>query len=406
MKMLRPLRSALGMLWLAGPFIPCHSADWPQWRGPQRDGTSVETGWSDTWSPSGPKVAWRAKVGLGFSSVVVAEGKAYTMGHSDGKDSVFCFDLQTGSEVWKQSYASELGDKYFDGGTTGTPTVSGGRLYTLNRWGETHCFNAVDGKIQWSKNIQTETSATVPDWGFSGAPLILDRQLFLNVGEGGLALDSKDGRILWKSAPKSAGYSTPLPVTAGAESQVVFSSDKGYAGVNPKDGKELWRIRWLTQYGVNAADPIVSGDQVFLSTGYSKGAGMFKLGKAEPDQLWKSKSLHTQLNAAVLYQGYLYGVDGDTSGKAALKCVEFATGNERWSVPDFGTGGVIIAGGKLIALSGVGELLIAAAAPSGFNPSARAQVLGGKCWTAPVLADGRILVRNSRGEIACLDVRK
>ena len=127
---------------------------------------------------------------------------------------------------------------------------------------------------------------------------------------------------------------------------------------------------------------------MFLATGYGKGGGLFKLGAGEPESLWKTKKLRTQLNAAVLYQGHLYGVDGDTTQKAALKCLDFATGDEKWAQPGFGSGGVIIADGKLIAFSGTGELSVAPATPTGFNPTARAQVLGGKCWTAPVLAIG------------------
>ena len=399
----RIISSAL-TTWLA--VMPLAAKDWGQWRGPTRDGISTESGWQDTWPANGPKIAWRTKVGLGFSSFVVAKGKAYTLGHADEKDTVFCFDLHSGKEVWKHSYAAELGDRSFDGGTTGTPTIDGDRLYTLNRWGETFCYNSTDGKILWSKNVQTETTARTPDWGFGGAPLVIENRVLLNVGEAGMALDPLNGKILWQSAPKSAGYSTPLPLVHGEVSLVVFGSAESYVAVNPRDGKEAWRIRWLTQYGVNAADPVVDGERVFLSTGYGKGGALFKVGKAEPEQVWKSKALRTQLNAAVLYQGHLFGPSGDTTEKAALKCVDFATGTERWTFENFGTGALVIADGKLLALSGAGELFVAPAVPESFSPTSRAQILGGKCWTAPVLADGFILGRNSKGEVVCLDVRK
>ena len=381
------------------------AADWPHWRGPDRNGISSETKWSDSWPAAGLKIAWKAQVGLGYSSFVVAGGRVVTVGHADEKDTVFCFDVNTGKEVWKHAYPSELGDKYFDGGTTGTPTLDGDRVFWLSRWGDTFCFNAADGKIIWSKNVQKETGARVPDWGFTGAPLVAGEKLILNVGDAGLALDKKTGAILWQSAPKAAGYSTPLPLKQGADTLAVIGSAQSYVAVNLKDGKEAWRVKWLTQYGVNASDPIIDGDKMFLSTGYGKGAGLFKLGGAVPEEVWKSKALRTQLNGAVLFQGHLYGADGDTTEKASLKCVDFATGVEKWKHAGFGSGGVIIANGKLIAVSGSSELLIAPASPEGFKPVARAQILGGKCWTAPVLADGRIFVRNSRGEIACVDVR-
>lgn len=391
---------------LVAASVSALATDWPHWRGPSRNGISTETGWTDQWPAAGPSVAWKAGVGLGFSSFAVANGRVVTAGHADEKDTVFCFDAMTGKEIWKHSYPSDLGDKYFDGGTTGSATIEGDRVFWLSRWGDVFCFNAADGKVIWNKNVQAETKARVPDWGFTGAPLVLGDKLILNIGEAGLALDKKSGNVLWQSATRSAGYSTPLPFKQGGDVRVVMGNEQAYVAVNPADGKEAWRIKWLTQYGVNAADPIVDGNRILLSSGYGKGAGLFELGGAEPKEIWKSKVIRTQMNPAVLHQGHLYGVDGDTTEKASLKCVDFATGAEKWKHANFGSGGVIIADGKLIALSGTGELLVAPASPESFKPTARAQVLGGKCWTAPVLANGFIYMRNSRGDVVAVDVRK
>jgi outer membrane protein assembly factor BamB len=380
--------------------------DWPHWRGPTRNGISAERGWLNQWPASGPKTAWKAKVGLGHSSFVVAQGRAYTMGHEGGQDTVWCFDAAKGNVVWKHSYPAELGDKFYEGGTTGTPTVAGDRLFVLSRWGDLFCFEASTGKVVWSKNVQKETGAPIPGWGFTGAPLVHEGLLILNVGAAGLALDPATGRTVWKSANEEAGYSTPLPVTRGSQSLVLLGNGTAYVAVQLRDGRKVWSVRWVTEYGVNASDPIVAGDRLFLSTGYGKGAGLFKLGEGEPVSLWTSKKLRTQLNAAVLYQDHLFGTDGDTTQRAALKCLDFATGEEKWSHPGFGSGGVIVAEGKLIGLSGSGELLVAPASASGFQPTSRAQVLGGKCWTAPVLANGLIYCRNGRGDVAVIDVRQ
>jgi outer membrane protein assembly factor BamB len=390
----------LRSLLLAAFTVSALADDWPNFRGPNHNGTSAEKGWKSTWD-SDPPVAWKAEVGLGMSSFVVAKGRVATVGHADGKDTVFCFDAVTGKPLWTHSYPAELGDKYYEGGSTGTPTFDGDRLYWLSRWGDLMALDASSGAVVWEKNIAKETGAPIPTWGFTGAPLVSSDLLVLNVGDAGCAVEKANGKLAWKSAAKDAAYSTPLPLG----DLVLLSNTENYLAVNAKTGAEAWRFRWLTQYGVNATDPIVSGDRVFLSTGYGKGGTLLKLGGAAPEQLWKTKKLHTQLNGAVLHDGFIYGMDGDSGDKGPLKCLDFATGDEKWSEPGFGTGGLIVADGKLIAISGIGELTIAPASPDGFKPTARTQVFGPKAWTAPVLANALLYCRNHRGEIVVLNLK-
>jgi outer membrane protein assembly factor BamB len=386
--------------------ISVTAKDWPQWRGPDRNGISEETDWLAQWPDEGPEILWKGNVGLGYSSFVVANGRAYTAGHEKEQDTVFCFDALSGKQIWKQSYPAELGDKYFPGGATGTPTIVDGKVYWLSRWGDVFCFNAEDGKIDWKRNLQKEEDVRIPTWGFSGAPMVYGELVLLNVGEHGMGLDKKTGKTVWQSPNKDAGYSTPLIVKKGEKEFAIFTSGEAYIAADPETGKELGRLRWLTQYGVNAADPIVAGDDFFISTGYGKGAALVKpVEGAEPEVIWKSKVLRTQQAPGVLINGYVYGVDGDAGSPATLKCIDLKTGKEKWSHP-LGFGAVSAAGDNLIVISAKGELMVAPASPEGFKPISQAQVLGVNCWTVPVLANGIVYCRNSKGDVVAVDLRK
>lgn len=383
--------------------------DWPHWRGPNRNGVSNEKNFLTEFPDQGPAIAWKTSVGLGFSSIVVGNGQAFTAGHEGDSDTVYCFDAPTGKLIWKSSYPAELGDKFFEGGTTGAPTLDGNHLYWLSRWGDLFCFQASSGKVIWSRQLVKTANVRVPDWGFAGAPAVFKNLLLLNVGEAGMAVETETGKEVWKSGDAAAAYNTPLLVTRGDKTEAWFANGEGYLSVDPETGKENWRFRWLTQYGVNGSDPIPYGDKVFVSTGYGKGCALFKppaTPDGEAEVIWKSRVLRTQLNAAVLVDKHLYGPDGDTTEKAQLKCIEVETGKQLWAQPDFGTGGLIVADNKIIALSARGELMIAPVSTEGFKPIARAQVLGGKSWTAPVLANGIVYCRNSRGDIVAVDLRK
>ena len=393
------------LLFVAFVTSAAQATDWPHWRGPARTGVSDEA-ISGTLPPSGPAVLWKASVGTGFSSFAISGGKLFTLGHGGEEDTVICLDAKTGKEVWKHSYAAELGDKYFEGGPLSTPSVSGGRVYTLSKWGDLFCFEAATGKIIWNKNIAKETKATIPDWGFAGSPLVHDDLLILNVGEGGTAVDKNSGAVKWTSASdESAGYCTPLPYKKGKDTLITMANSRGYYAVNPVDGKQAWFFKWVTRYGINAADPIPTGDQLLISSGYGKGATLIKPESAEPTAVWQNRDLRTQMNPAVKIGAYVYGVDGDEGSKPELKCIEIATGKVMWKTPSTKGGGVIAAQDKLIAIAGDGTLSIVAAKPDAYHALGTAKVLTGKCWTAPVLANGILYCRTAVGELVALELK-
>ncbi|HTK76576.1 MAG TPA: PQQ-binding-like beta-propeller repeat protein [Gemmataceae bacterium] len=380
--------------------------DWPCWRGPNHNGISAENGWVDSWPREGPKTLWRANVGTGFCTVAVAGGRLFTIGNKDDIDTVHCLDAESGKPIWQHSYPAPTDPNLFEGGPTATPTVDGDHVYTLSRQGDLFCFAAATGNVVWSQNVIKEAKQRVPSWGLAGSPLVHQSLLLLNLGDAGVALEKRTGKVVWNSEVKDPGYSSPVPFRRGGQWFAVISCEDAYVAVNIETGKELWRIDWPTNYGVNAADPIVSGDEVFLSSGYNKGCGLFKTSDGQPTAVWQNKNLRNQINSSVLVDGFLYGIDGDTASRTRLRCVDLKTGATRWEEESVGCGSLTAAAGRLIILSDRGELVIAKASPDKFQAIARAKVLEGKCWTVPVLANGRIYCRNADGEVVCLDVRK
>ena len=381
-----------------------YAGDWPQWRGPERNGISKEDVIAKF--PGGqPTVLWKAAVGTGFSSFAVSHGKAYTLGHSGSEDTVFCLEMKTGKVLWKHSYPAELGDKYFEGGPLSSPSVSEGHVFALSKWGELFCFEAATGKVVWSKNVATETKATIPDWGFAGSPLVQGNLLVLNMGEGGTTLDKATGAVKWTSAnDESAGYCTPLPYVKDGQSLATMANTRGYYAVDIATGKQQWFFKWVTRYGINAADPIPVAGQFLISSGYGKGAALVKADSAEPVVVWQNRLLRTQMNPAVLVGDYVYGVDGDEGSEPELRCLEVATGKVTWKTPSIKGGGLIVAKDKLVLLSGDGTLSIAKAKPDAYAALTSARVIQGKCWTAPVLSNGILLCRSALGEVVAIDV--
>ena len=403
---------ALGALLLAGS-LSAEAKDWPVWRGPAYDGISTETGWSASWPGEGPKQLWKAEVGTGFSSMTVSKGLVYTMGNKkiDGTetDTVYCFDAATGKEVWKQSYACQLDAKYYAGGTGGSPTVDGQNVYTFSKRGHLYSFDAATGKINWTKNLVEELGLKIPTWGFACSAYIDGNLLLLNAGAAGTAVDKTNGKVVWKSAPSEAGYATAVPFDYKGDKCVALLGAKALRAVTIKDGKELWQFPWQTDYDVNAADPIIKGNSIFISSGYNKGCAVIDVSGDAPKEVWKSKIMRCHFNTCVAIGDYIYGVDGDAGNdQADLKCFEFKTGNLKWKQGISGTGTIMAADGKLIVLSGNGELILAQATPDAYKGLAKAQVLASKknCWIVPVLANGKLYCRNAAGTLICLDVAK
>jgi outer membrane protein assembly factor BamB len=374
-----------------------NAADWPHWRGPNNDGISAETKLLSQWSVNGPRRVWSVQVGDGYSSIAVAGGKLYTVGNRGNRDTVFCYNAATGSPIWNYSYPCAAGDP---SGPRATPAVVGNFVYTFSSEGLALCLNASTGKPVWQRNLARETNAQRPQWGFSGSPLIEGNLVIYNLGPAGAALDKMTGRPAWSSGSGAAGYATPVSYSVGNQHGVAIFAASGLVGVNPANGRRYWDFPWQTSYDVNAADPIFTGNTVFISSNYGKGCALLRVGQGRPAVAWQNRNMKNHFNSCVLLNGALYGNDENT-----LKCLDLKTGAERWASRGMGKGGLIAADGKLIVLTERGELVLAAASADKYHELARTQILRGTCWTQPALANGLLYCRSHEGELVCLDMR-
>lgn len=391
---------ALALCLLAGTAL---AADWPQFRGPHRDGVSRETGLLKNWPAGGPKVLWKVPLGEGYSHLAVSKGRLFTLYGAGNTDFAAAYDAATGKQIWR----APLGPKYTDGqgnGPRSTPTVDGGMVYTLTATGRLSALNAADGKKVWEHDLRAKFGAEPPQWGISTSPLVEGNLLLVDAGGSGgkslVAFDKKTGKAVWTSQNELAGYSAPIAITVGGVRQVVFFTGRAVLAVSPKDGKLLWRVSWKTDYDVNAAAPIfVPPDKLYVSSGYGVGAALFQIkvteGRVGAEEVWKSRRMKNQFSSSVLHNGHIYGFDD-----SVLKCIVAATGEEKWKESGFGHGSLILADGHLIVLSERGKLVLVEATPAGYREKGSNQILSGKCWTAPTLADGRLYLRNEETMLA------
>jgi outer membrane protein assembly factor BamB len=386
-------------------FFPSARADWPQWRGPNHDGVSKETNWNPQWQGE-PKRLWSAKVGEGFSSMTVAQGRLFTMGRSGRTESVYCLNAGTGRGGWTHGWPSEFKPKYYEGGTSSTPVVDGDAVYVFGQSGELMALTAATGKVLWQKGLADELRLKAGTWGFAGSPLVDGERVIVNAGTHGTAVNKANGKVIWQSGSSETGYATPVPFSSGGKALVAIMGKEHVFAVERGSGRLAWKHPWKTTYDVNAADPIVLNGQMLVSSGYGHGAALLALTNSGASEVWQNAKLRCQMNPGVALGGHVYGFDGQADSKPALVCLDIASGQPTWRQEGLGLGTVVAAGGKLIILSEKGELITAEANPRAFTPISRGQVLSGKCWTVPILANGLLYARNWKGDLVCVDLRK
>lgn len=382
------------------------AGDWPQFRGPNRDGVSSEKNWRAELPAEGVRPLWKLHVGRGVPAAVVSQGRLYTMGNVDNQDIVYCLDALSGKEIWRFRYPCDLSPRQFEGGPAATPTLDAGRLYTLSHEGHLYCLDAGQGTVIWQKHLE-RLGGRRPQWGYAGSPLVEKDLLIVDAGGDGastIALQKKDGTPVWRSGQDGAGYSSPIAATLGGRRQVLIFKAEALVSLDPSNGQELWRYPWKTSYDVNAAMPVVVGDRVLITSGYNTGAALLDLKSGQPVEVWRNKKLAGQMASPVVWDNHVYGIHGN-AGKGSVVCLSLPTGEQRWSDPASGCGALMLADGKLLIMSERGDLIIAEARPDRFTVLSRVPVLNSKCWVMPVLANGILYARGNHGDLVALDLR-
>jgi len=392
--------------------------DWPQWRGPNRNGISAE---KITWPAAGPKQLWKAAVGEGYSSVSVSGGRAYTMGSSkvDGineEDTVWCLDAKTGAVVWKYSYVCHQGGSPNYPGPRATPTVEGQFVYTVSYKGQLHALNAATGAMVWSVDYVKDLHGRITNsnrHGISGSPLVDGDLLLAPVGGKGasvVAFDKATGKVVWKSGDDPPSFSSPVSFTVGDQRLVAILSGTGLFAYKLADGKPLWNVPWKNAEDLNTPEPILLGDKVFVTCGSGgkgspgSGCGLFKITNDGLQEVYHNSNLSSQFACPVLIDGCIYGFDGYVSRKGMV-CLDVNTGEIKWKNEKL-SGSLIAAGNKLIIQAMTGHLVVAEASPEGYKEIGRAPVFtrADQCWTPPALANGCVYCRNTKGDVVCLDL--
>jgi outer membrane protein assembly factor BamB len=383
--------------------------EWPQWRGANRDGISKETGLLRQWPAEGPPLVWKATgAGRGYSSMSASKGRLYTMGLRGEREFVIAFDLKTGKEVWATPHGGAFRNDRGDG-PRGTPTVDAERVYVLGGRGDLTALGAADGRVVWTLNVLQKFGGSNITWGISESPLVVGEKLLVNAGGPGagiVALNKKDGSLVWKSQSDGAGYSSGIPVVVGGKTQVVFFTSERGLGLDLETGKLLWDYPRASNRTANAATPVARGNRVFISSDYGNGGGLVEI-KADPkgvsaSEVYFTKEMRNHHSSSVLVGEHLYGFSG-----GILTAMRFDTGEVAWKDRSVGKGSLVFADGHLYLLSENGVVGLAEATPEGYREKGRFRIPQDSLptWAHPIVAGGHLYLRD-QDTIYAFDLRQ
>ena len=380
-----------------------HAADWPRFLGPEGTGICREPGLNLDWSQKSPAKLWSIPFSSeeGYSGPIVVKGVVYILDNKGADGLVRALDLKSGREIWSFTYPNPGKKNY--GFAKSSPAFDNGKIYAIGQRGEVFCLDAKNGQKIWATSL-LDLGGEAPKWDYSCSPLIDGDRLILCPGgqTSVVALNKTTGSVIWKGGANSkAGYSTPAAATLGGKAQYLVFSGTDLSGVNPADGKILWSLPWKTGYDINAIVPLVFEQNIFISSAYGHGSALLEISGDKVTPKWENKEILARFSTPILVDGFAYS----TGDQNALVCLDVKTGQLRWKGPNLENGGLTAVPGAIIGLDGKNsDIVLFKTSPERYEELGRIKGLGGRSWTAPVIADGKLLIRNLK-ELACFDLK-
>jgi len=381
------------------------TADWPGFRGPERDGVIRGVRIETDWSSSPPVELWRRPIGPAWSSFAVEGDLLYTQEQRGDDEIVACYKVTTGEPVWRHRDTARFWESNAGAGPRATPTLSNGRVYAFGATGILNVLAADDGAAVWSRNAGSDTGTEVPDWGFASSPLVVGDVVVVAAGGALVAYDLATGEPRWFGPVGGWGYSSPHLVTIDAVAQIVLLNGAGAISVAPADGALLWKYPWpsdgIVQPAVTADGDVLIGTGSGMGTGAGMGVRRIAVahgpGGWTVEERWTSAGLKPYFNDFVVHDGHAFGFDG-----SILACIDLKDGKRKWKGGRYGHGQLVLLPEEdlLLVLSEQGELALVAAVPDQFTELARLPAIEGKTWNHPVLVGDVLLVRNGQEMVA------